>query len=202
MIDTSCDFSPLKLELKDRLLNLVKQMEQTIAGLDREDRCLLNEFEQISDAINTTESLAATFYLKCYLSSYTDKYSEISRSVRNLSRRRHGALIVVERDDSLEEFITPGIAIDASLSASLLESVFVPGGPLHDGAVLIRQNKIASASNVLPLTSLITEKKLGTRHRAAMGLSERCDALVIVVSEETGKSSFSLDGKLYTFAAG
>lgn len=201
-MDQNCDFSPLKLELKEHIQQLIGKMQMTLQGLDQETICILNEFGQISKEISTIESLAAAFYLKCYLSSYTDKYSEISRSVRNLAQRRHGALIVVQREDSLDHLITPGVSIDANLTYSLLESVFVPGGPLHDGAVLVKGNKITSAANVLPLTNLVTDKKLGTRHRAALGLSEQSDALVIVVSEETGRASFSLNGNLYAFATG
>lgn len=201
-MDQNCDFSPLKLELKEKIQTLIDKMQQTLDGLDQETTCILNDFGKIGEEINTIESLAASFYLKCYLSSYTDKYSEISHSVRNLSQRRHGALIVVQREDSLEGLITPGVSIEANLTYSLLESVFVPGGPLHDGAVLVQGNKIASAANVLPLTDLVTDRKLGTRHRAALGLTEKSDALVIVVSEETGKASFSLQGKIYAFAIG
>lgn len=200
-MDSTCDFNPLKEELKSQLHALIGRMQHTLKGLEQEDQCLLNEFAQIGEEISRAESLAASFYLKCFLSSYTDKYHEISHSVRNLAERRYGALIVVQREDALEEWITPGINIGANLTHSLLESVFVPGGPLHDGAVLIKQNEIVSAANVLPLTSTVfTEKKLGTRHRAALGLSERSDALVIIVSEETGKASFSLNGTLFAFA--
>jgi diadenylate cyclase len=201
-MEQNCDFSPLKVEIKNQLQHLIDQMQQTLDGLDEENHCLLNEFEQIAAKISTAESLAATFYLKCYLSSYTDKYADISQTVRSLSQRRYGALIVVQREDPLEGLLTPGVSIGANLTHPLLESVFVPGGPLHDGAVLVKRNEIVSAANVLPLTSMISEKKLGTRHRAALGLSEQSDALVIVVSEETGKASFCLQGNLYAFAIG
>ena len=80
----------------------------------------------------------------------------------------------------------------------MLESIFYPGNPLHDGAVLVKQNIIKSAANVLPLTNLfVGDQKLGSRHRAAIGLSEKSDAMVIVISEETGKVSFALKGELY-----
>ena len=141
----------------------------------------------------TIEMKAATFYLNCYLSPFTEKYPELSHSVQNMSLRRHGGLIVIQRQDALENLIQPGIHIGADLTHSLLESIFFPGNPLHDGAVLVHQNQIESVANVLPLSERYTgEKKLGTRHRAALGLSEQSDALVMVVSEETGRISLLL----------
>lgn len=105
---------------------------------------------------------------------------------------------MVERKNQLDSFIRTGIPIGATLTHSLLESIFYPGNPLHDGAVLVRTNQIMSATNVLPLSKrVLGEKKLGTRHRAALGLTEISDALVLVVSEETGRVSFAVDGKLY-----
>jgi diadenylate cyclase len=122
----------------------------------------------------------------------------LSISLQNMSRMKHGGLIVIEREDSLETLIRPGIPMGAELTHSLLESIFYPGNPLHDGAVLVRLNKIVSAANVLPLSDIYTgDKKLGTRHRAALGLSERSDALVLVVSEETGRVSFAKGGNMY-----
>ena len=104
----------------------------------------------------------------------------------------------MERSEPLDLIIQKGTYIGATLSPALLESIFYPGNPLHDGAVLIRENQVVSAANVLPLTkTVISGKKLGTRHRAAIGLSEQSDALVLVVSEETGKISFAFNGKLY-----
>lgn len=141
---------------------------------------------------------AATFYLNCYLSPFTDKYPELSICVQNMSRLRHGGLIVIQREDSLESLMKPGIHIGAELTHSLLESIFFPGNPLHDGAVMVNHNQIVSAANVLPLSDIFTgDKKLGTRHRAALGLSEQSDALVLVVSEETGRVSFAFDGNSY-----
>ena len=144
------------------------------------------------------ESVAASFYLNCYLSAFTDKFEDLSVCVQRLSHRNHGALIVVERGDPLDPFIQKGTDVGAILTPALLEAIFYPGNPLHDGAVLIRANQIVSAANVLPLTTaVISGKKLGTRHRAALGLTEQSDALVLVVSEETGRVSFALNGKLY-----
>lgn len=138
-----------------------------------------------------------------HLSPYTDKYSELSICVQNMSQRRHGGLIVIQRNDSLDDLIQTGISIQAELTHSLLESIFFPGNPLHDGAVMVNGNQIVSAANILPLTNRIFgDKKLGTRHRSALGLSERSDALVLIVSEETGQVSFACEGNLYPINTG
>lgn len=122
----------------------------------------------------------------------------MSTTVQHLSKLKHGALIVVERGDSIETIIQKGTTIGAMITPKLLESIFYPGNPLHDGAVLIRANVVVSAANVLPLTKKVFDgKKLGTRHRAALGISEQSDALALVVSEETGQISFALNGNLY-----
>lgn len=104
----------------------------------------------------------------------------------------------MERNDPLESLISSNIPIGGTLTHSLLESIFYPGNPLHDGAVLVRSDTVVSAANVLPLSNIhVTDRKLGTRHRAAIGLTERCDALVLVVSEETGQASFAISGVLH-----
>ncbi|WCK52666.1 sporulation-specific diadenylate cyclase CdaS [Aneurinibacillus sp. Ricciae_BoGa-3] len=198
MESQDCDFSPLKLKVKEGLQQISNELIHNINSIDNEDHCLLSHFEQIKERFLRIEALAAFFYLNCYLSSYTEKYMDISICVEHLSKKRHGALIVVERKDPLDAILHSGIPIGATLTHSLLESLFYPGNPLHDGAVLIKNNMIVSATNVLPLsTSSSGGKKLGTRHRSALGLTERSDALVIVVSEETGKCSFALNGNLY-----
>ncbi|WP_047153469.1 sporulation-specific diadenylate cyclase CdaS [Aneurinibacillus tyrosinisolvens] len=203
MEQKECDFSPMKAELKEHLQKLIADMQQSLERLDNESQCLLGRFEQIRREFAYIESTAASYYLNCYLSSFTDKYLDISIGVQHLSQRRHGALIVIQRNDGLDSLITPGIPVGAMLTYSLMESIFFPGSPMHDGAVLIRANQIVSAANVLPLASVfVGEEKLGTRHRAALGLTERSDALVIVVSEETGKASFALNGKLYPLSTG
>lgn len=204
MDEIKCDFSPMKVEVKNRLLQLNVSIEALVKGLDQEaGNCMLNEFHSMKEQFVYTESIASTFYLKCYLAPYTDKYDELSKAISHLSQRRHGALIIIQRSDQIDRYITPGIPLTATLTHSLLESLFIPGGPLHDGAVLIQGDKIMSAANVLPLTQRETEqRKLGTRHRAGLGLSEICDALVIIVSEETGQASFSLSGNLYPFSPG
>jgi len=201
-MERSCDFSPLKDEIRGRLKEIVIAVESLMDGLDLQQICLLNEFQRMKTMFLETKSLASTFYLNCYLSPFTKKHDQLSISVANLSQRRHGALIVIQRSDSVEPFMTAGVMVGAALTHSLIESIFIPGGPLHDGAVFIQQEKIVSAGNVLPLTQAsVSQNKLGTRHRAGLGLTEHCDALVIIISEETGQASFALNGKLYPFSA-
>ncbi|MDW8517924.1 sporulation-specific diadenylate cyclase CdaS [Priestia flexa] len=194
----NCDFSPMKQQLSKEIHHITNGLQQSLEVLGDENYCVLGDFKELKRNFIQMESVAASFYLNCYLSSFTDKYEDLSFSVQQLSNRRHGALIVVERQDSLDSLIQKGTALGANLTAMLLETIFYPGNPLHDGAVLIRANQIVSAANVLPLTTtVISEEKLGTRHRAALGLTEKSDALVLVVSEETGRISFALNGKLY-----
>lgn len=121
----------------------------------------------------------------------------VALAASNLAQSRTGALIVMERRTRLGEFISTGTMLDATVSSGLLENIFVPNTPLHDGAVVIRNNKIVTAGCILPLTANNNlSRDLGTRHRAAIGLSEVTDAVIIVVSEETGKISIALNGSL------
>ncbi|MCM3567949.1 sporulation-specific diadenylate cyclase CdaS [Neobacillus mesonae] len=198
MDSNNCDFSPMKKHIEDGIHAVIDQLQSNLNVLGNENFCVLGSLEDVKEHLIEIELMAASFYLNCYLSSFTDTYKDLSTSAQQLSQHRHGALIVVERLDSVEPIIQKGTQIGALVTPKLLESIFYPGNPLHDGAVLVRGNELVSAANVLPLTSKnIGGKKLGTRHRAALGISERCDALAIVVSEETGKISFALNGKLY-----
>lgn len=121
----------------------------------------------------------------------------VVKAACDMSQTYTGALIVIERSVKLNDYIRTGTKIDASVSSRLLENIFVPNTPLHDGAVIISNNRAAAASCLLPLTNnLNLSQDLGTRHRAAIGLSECTDAVVIVVSEETGKISIALNGTL------
>ena len=123
--------------------------------------------------------------------------SRLLRSVARLSRDHIGALIAIERQNALTSLAETGITIDAELNSYLIESVFYPGNSLHDGAVVVREDRIVAASCLLPLSqNPEVDKRLGTRPRAALGLAEETDALVIVVSEETGKISVALNGRL------
>ena len=120
-------------------------------------------------------------------------------SARQLSRERIGALLVIEREVGLNDVIQTGRRIDAVTSADLLRTIFYPGTPLHDLAAVIRGERIVAAGCLLPLTERRDVRGLlGTRHRAALGLSETTDAAVIVVSEETGGISLAVDGRLYS----
>jgi diadenylate cyclase len=196
--NSQCDFSPVKQQLKADMELVSSRIAQSLATLDNNDCCILGELESIKEKFLQIEARAATFYLNCYLSPFTDKYNDLSLCIQHLSERRHGALIAVEREDPLDLMVHSGTPIGAEVSHSLMESIFYPGSPLHDGAVLVRSNLIASAQNILPLSKIAQiSRKLGTRHRAAIGLTEQSDAIVLVVSEETGKASFAVGGILY-----
>jgi diadenylate cyclase len=125
----------------------------------------------------------------------------ISLACARLSARRHGALIVMERIDSLQEYVHTGVYMDAIVSPELLLQIFYPNSPLHDGAVVISGNRVLAASCVMPLSASgilnrSPERQMGLRHRAALGSSEASDAVVIVVSEETGSISVAQTGRL------
>lgn len=122
---------------------------------------------------------------------------EVIEAAVRLARARHGAIIAIERDVGLEEYAETGSSVDARVSAEMLTTIFTPYSPLHDGAVLISGDQIRTAGAILPLTqSSLRDRSLGTRHRAALGLSEETDALVIVVSEETAQISLAVEGRL------
>ena len=120
----------------------------------------------------------------------------ISQTVYRLAERRIGALIVLENQDSLDDFANKAVLLNAEFSAELLESIFSTTTPLHDGAVIIRGTTIISAATILPLAEESTQlsKSMGTRHRAGLGISELTDALIIVISEETGRVSIAREG--------
>lgn len=140
----------------------------------------LFNFEESDDVIHTTYTI-----------------EEIVKSATELSKTKTGALIVVERETKLGEIINTGTRLDSSISAELIINIFTPNTPLHDGALIIRDNKLKSAACFLPLTDNPNlSKELGTRHRAALGITEVSDCISVVVSEETGKISYALNGGL------
>lgn len=142
-------------------------------------------------------------------SAFDEKHTDMTKEIRNesvnelvnavdiLAKSKTGALIAIEQSTGLGEVLASGTIIDAKISSALLENIFVVNTPLHDGATIIRKGRIHASGCVLPLTSNNDiNKKLGTRHRAAIGLSENSDALVIIVSEETGTISLAVNGRL------
>ncbi|MCM3163844.1 sporulation-specific diadenylate cyclase CdaS [Metabacillus litoralis] len=191
-------FSSIKNHISFQLEQIIEEAEKMQLSIGEKEYCLLCELAQIRDRFNEIQSTASFFYLKAYIAEFTSQYIEIAKAIQNLSERRHGALIVVERHQNVDHLIQEGIQLNATLSNRLIESIFYPGNPLHDGAVLIKGDYMISAANVLPLSSQdFGQEKVGTRHRAAIGLSEITDALILIVSEETGKMSFALEGTLY-----
>lgn len=126
--------------------------------------------------------------------------AHIVRAIENFSKDRVGALIVFENEISLSDIMESGTIVDAQISEEILENIFYEGAPLHDGAVIIRNDRVYAAGCVLPLTrSNIIGKELGTRHRAGIGITENSDALTIIVSEETGIISMASEGQLSRF---
>lgn len=124
------------------------------------------------------------------------------QAAKQLSQQQIGALIVLERKTGLKEFVETGTPVDGLLSVELLLTIFHPGSPLHDGAVIARGNRVLAAGTLLPLSEnvrggLSARQHLGTRHRAALGLSETCDAVCLIVSEETGDISVAIGGRLH-----
>ena len=148
------------------------------------------------------EYLGQTKFLSTSITnSYTNNDNfilELVEGMMSLSRQKIGALIILERKTGINEIIQTGTKIDGELTRQLLINIFIPNTPLHDGAVVVRKNKIAAAGCFLPLTeNKFLNQELGTRHRAALGISERSDCISLVVSEETGHISIAQNGKLY-----
>lgn len=122
---------------------------------------------------------------------------EIAAAAEDLARAKVGAIIAIEQDVGLDEYVETGTPLQARVSAPLLATIFSPYSPLHDGAVVVRGDMVVAAGTILPLTQFpVTDRTLGTRHRAALGLSEETDALVVVVSEETSQISLAFRGQL------
>ncbi|AOF48748.1 diadenylate cyclase CdaA [Tetragenococcus halophilus] len=120
------------------------------------------------------------------------------KAIQYMAKRKIGALITIERNTGLEEYVETGISLDADITGELLINIFIPNTPLHDGAVIVRNGKVAVSSAYLPLSdSNMISKEYGTRHRAAVGVSEVSDALTIVVSEETGGVTLTLNNQMY-----
>ena len=150
------------------------------------------------------EQLGSSNKLTRFLGIEKDKYVQTKEDIykiviaaTELAKSRTGALIVLEKDIKIKEIIDSGILINSEISPQLLVNIFVPNTPLHDGAVIISENKIVAGACILPLASdNDIAKELGTRHRAALGISKESDSIAIVVSEETGKISLARNGRL------
>lgn len=130
------------------------------------------------------------------LDEYRASASNIAKAAANMSEKKIGALIVIEGKTMLGDVISTGTTVDSSVSSAVIENIFFPKAPLHDGAMIIRDNRILSAGCILPLTQKDISKELGTRHRAGIGITENSDAVVIIVSEETGSISLASAGTL------
>ncbi len=138
-----------------------------------------------------------TFFRHVYGVEKSQVIDEVVRSTEWLSSRRIGALVVIERNIDLKNFVDSGVNINGEVSKELLSSIFISGAPLHDGAVIIKDNRMVAAACFLPLTlSSDISKELGTRHRAAIGITEETDAVVVIVSEETGSVSIAVGGEI------
>lgn len=123
--------------------------------------------------------------------------TEIARACRRLSEQGHGALIVLERSTGLQDYIETGIRLDARITVDLILTIFFPNTALHDGAIIIREERIVAGACVLPLSEHIrADRHFGTRHRAALGITEQTDAIAVVVSEETGTISVAQNGRM------
>ena len=129
--------------------------------------------------------------------SYDDVIDAVSVSAVELAKQHHGALMIFERDTGLQSYIDTGVAVDATPSVKLLEGIFYPHGPLHDGAVILRESRVVAAACTLPMSEMRLSGEMGMRHQAGLGVTEGTDAVSVMVSEETGMVSVAADGRLY-----
>ena len=160
------------------------ELRQGLERLGRSNKTLRN-------IVNTTNTQSKETIVTRAIGDVADACAVFSKS-------RTGALIVFERDSLLSEIASTGTTLNSDISPALLGNIFFNKAPLHDGACIIRDGKVLAAGCILPLTdSLNVSQSLGTRHRAAIGMSEQCDAVIVVVSEETGNISIALNGMLY-----
>jgi uncharacterized protein (TIGR00159 family) len=185
-------------ELNHRIIHLY----EIIPNLKQCERLTdhLQDVFEIREGLNQLEQGLLQSHLRCCISSSIKIPGEVVMAVSKLSARRHGSIIAIEQEDNLDDYLRGGVIIDAVVSTPLLESIFYPGSELHDGAVFIRNARVIKAGCLLPFAptrSGIEALGLGTRHQAAVGLSQVSDALVIVVSEEKGWISLALRGRLY-----
>ena len=159
------------------------------------------EFRRVLERLGRGgKSIGSALFDAATLSS-VEMIQDVQRAILSMSRRRVGALIVVEQKTGLGDIINTGTPVDGLLSGALLENIFEPNTPLHDGAVIVRGSRVAAAGCFLPLSDdMNLARELGTRHRAALGVSTVSDSVTIVVSEETGAISLARDGKLVRYS--
>lgn len=129
---------------------------------------------------------------------YDGLIDTVATSAAELAKQRHGALIVFERETGLENHVETGVRVDAEPSAELLQGIFFPNSPMHDGAVILRGNRVVAAGCTLPLSETRLPGEMGLRHRAGLGITEGTDAVSLMVSEETGMVAIAADGRLYS----
>jgi len=156
------------------------------------------ELRRVLEQLGTTNKLSKLLGMDKDLNAKKkENVYKIAIAAVELAKMKKGALIVIEREIKIQDIISTGIIMDSEISPQLLVNIFEPNTPLHDGAVVISNNKIAAASCMLPLSDdKDIARELGTRHRAAIGISKESDALVVVISEETGRMSIAKDGTL------
>lgn len=191
----------LKEQLEE-LNSLVTQIHNDVPCLRQSSRLndLLQKMYEIRIGLNQIEQNLLQTHFRCCISPSIQVPEEVIHALSSLSEKRHGGIIVLEHEDDLDEHLQGGVIIDAAVSAPMLENIFYPGSILHDGAVIIRDLRIRKANVLLPLAPHSEELDalaLGSRHRAALGLSMVTDALIIAVSEEKGWISMALQGQLY-----
>lgn len=146
---------------------------------------------------NLSERLPKSFFRHERKIKMSEEDAEIiSRACSHMSSNATGALVVIAHEADLSEYISSGVSMDARISSSLLESIFYKSTPLHDGAVIVENNKIKAARCILPVTSAKIKSNLGLRHRAALGMAEQSDAHIITVSEENGHISYTQNGEM------
>ena len=197
------------LSEEEAIKGQLDDLKSRVARLHNDIKCLkqcsrLSNFFQkmyeIREGLDQLEQGLLQTHLKCCISPNLMVPEEVAIVLSRLSEKRHGAIIVMEHENDVDEHLQGGAIVEAAASAPILESIFNPGSPLHDGAVVIRNSNIRKASVLLPLaphTSELEALGLGSRHRAALGLSQVSDALIIVVSEDKGWISMALRGQLY-----
>ena len=160
------------------------------------------ELRRALEYLGRSKFLSKSF-IEMFNEDLEERYDEMISAISVLSRNRIGALIVMEKNTGLNDIVETGIALDAKISSNLIQNIFFPNSPLHDGAIIIKKDRIVSAGCILPLSDSVNlSKDLGTRHRAALGMVEHTDAVVITVSEETGALSLAKNGKLSRFLDG